>query len=145
MSLEYSIYPEENLIRMRCAGEFTFEELMAHTERVNADGQFRPGMNTLGDYRVAEFTGEVSSMSDYVAHTVKLSGIRGKCKWAVMVPDESFTDLITMFDLVAKQRGVGIETRGFASEEEALAWLKEGPDDAGGDLEGGLAEPRERG
>ena len=140
MSLEYSIYPEENLIRMRCAGEFTFEELIAHTERVNADAQFRPGMNTLGDYREARFTGEVSSMSAYVDHTVKLSGIRGKCKWAVLVRDESFKDLIAMFDLVAKKRGVGIETRAFKQEENALAWLMEKPADAGSALEGGVAE-----
>jgi hypothetical protein len=141
MSLEYSIYPEENLIRMRCAGEFTFDELIAHTERVNADEQFRPGMNTLGDYREARFTGEVSSMSDYVDHTVKLSGIRGKCKWAVMVRDESFKDLIAMFYLGAKKRGVGIETRAFRQEENALAWLRAEPDDAEGALEGGVAGP----
>jgi hypothetical protein len=56
---------------------------------------------------------------------VKLYGIRGKCKWAVMVRSESFGDLVHMFDLVAKKRGAEIETRGFQSEDEAMAWLKQ--------------------
>jgi hypothetical protein len=64
MSLDYRIYPEENLIRMRCVGDFTFEELIAHTERVNADARFRKGMNTLGDYSEASFVGQISTMSD---------------------------------------------------------------------------------
>ncbi|MEM7144859.1 MAG: hypothetical protein AAF591_06965 [Verrucomicrobiota bacterium] len=125
MSFEFKVYPEENLIRMRCEGAFTFEELIAHTERVNADPEFRPGMNTLGDYREASLAGEISGMSDYVDHTVKLGEVRGSCKWAVIVPDESFTDVIRMYDLVSRQRGVDIETRAFCEEDEALAWLKE--------------------
>jgi hypothetical protein len=56
---------------------------------------------------------------------VKLYGIRGKCKWAVMIPGKSFGDLIQMFDLVAKKRGAEIETRGFESENEAMVWLRE--------------------
>jgi hypothetical protein len=130
MPLEYSIDPDANMIRMRCVGDFTFEELVAHTERVNADDRFRPGMNTLGDYREARLVGDISQMHDYLEHSERLYEARGRCKWAIMVADESFKNLVMMFDLVAKQRGVGIETRAFKEESEAEEWLhqKESPD-----------------
>ena len=125
MPLEYSIDPSENLIRTRCYGDFTFAEVITHSERVNSDELFRPGMNTLSDFREARFVGNVAEMSQYVEHSVKLYEVRGRCKWAILVGDEDFIGLVGIFDLVAKQRGIGIETRGFWEERAALYWLRE--------------------
>ncbi|MFV1995238.1 MAG: hypothetical protein ACC661_07360, partial [Verrucomicrobiales bacterium] len=49
---------------------------------------------------------------------------RGSFKSAVILRDEAERELVTMFDLVAKQRNIGMDTRGFATAEEALAWLR---------------------
>ena len=136
MPLEYSIDPTENLIRTRCYGDFTFSEVITHSEKVNSDGLFRPGMDTLSDFREARFVGNVAEMSEYVEHSVKLYAYRGPCKWAILVGDEDFVGLVRLFDLVTKQRGIGIETRGFWEEEAALDWLRES-------VEGATDEGRE--
>ena len=126
MGFEYSIHPGENLIRMRCEGEFYAGDLFAHTERVNADPLFRPGMDTLGDYREAEFADDASAMADILRQTESLSKIRGKCRWAVIAPDSDFIRMVKLFAMVTKKRGAGIESRAFRTEEEAMAWILSG-------------------
>ena len=125
MSFEYTIYPEENLIRMKCSGDFTIPELMEHTLRVNQDPKFQPGMNTLGDYLDAHWVGEVQEMSDYLEHTEMLEKVRGKCRWAILLRTDGGRKLIEMYNLMVRERGIQIETRAFTSEQEALAWLSE--------------------
>ncbi len=120
---EFEISPDENLIRMHCVGEFTIEELIAHTVRVNEHPDFRPGMDTLGDYREAQWIGDPGAITEYVEHTASLEKIRGNCKWAVLTRDESDQRLIGLFDLVNKRRGIQIETRAFDTEKAAHEWL----------------------
>ncbi len=123
MAIDYTIDPEANLVRVTHRGEFTIAELIRHSLRVNEDPAFRPGMNTLTDLREAVLVDDVSEIRRYVEHSEELAKYRGACKWACLVPDEAALNLIWSFDLVTKNRGIPIRTRGFLEVADALAWL----------------------
>lgn len=125
MPIDYMIDEGARLIRVKQEGPFTIAELIEHSLRVNADPRFSPGMNTLSDLRKAVLADRVEAINDYVNHAAILQQVRGACKWACLVEDETALGLIKMFDLVAGDRGVSIRTRAFLSEEDALAWLTE--------------------
>jgi hypothetical protein len=123
MSFEYSLHPEENLIRIRCTGDFTIEGLIGWMEEMGTDPLITPGMNLFGDYREARWVGDVQEMGDYIDYNEKVQGERGAFKSAVVVGGEGEMELVRMFNMVSHQRGLGIETKGFLVEEEAMVWL----------------------
>jgi hypothetical protein len=123
MPIHYTIDEAENLIRVTHDGPFTIEEMIRHSQRVNADPRFVPGMNTLTDLREASLADRVEAIREYVAHSAELQKTRGPCRWACLVADEAARDLIDTFDLVARQRGVAIRTRAFRDLAEAEAWV----------------------
>ena len=126
MSFEYTVHPEENLIRMRWLGDFTIEALIEKMEVIALDPGFTPGMNTLGDYREARWVGDVHEMSDYIDYSEKVQTERGAFKSAVVVSSEDEMEVVRMFDLVSHQRGLPIETKGFKDEAAAMEWLGDG-------------------
>ncbi|MCB1061632.1 MAG: hypothetical protein KDN20_01775 [Verrucomicrobiae bacterium] len=125
MAIDYTIDPEANLIRVNQVGSFSIAEMIRHSLRVNEDPAFVPGMNTLTDLRKASLMDEVAAIRKYVDHSAELAEIRGACKWACLVADESALNLIWSFDLVMRERGIPIRTKAFLDEAEALAWLAE--------------------
>ncbi|MEM7148159.1 MAG: hypothetical protein AAF591_23865 [Verrucomicrobiota bacterium] len=126
MSCEYSIDPEANLIRLRWTGDFRIERLIEKMGEIAENEDAKPGMNILGDYREAPWVGEVGEMSDYVDYCESAREERGSYRSAVLLERAEDLDLVAMFDLVAKQRGLEIETKGFLDEESALEWLQGG-------------------
>ncbi|MFV1995817.1 MAG: hypothetical protein ACC661_10305 [Verrucomicrobiales bacterium] len=124
MNFEYSIDVEANLVRTRCTGAFTIDGLIEEMKKIAEDPLFRPGMNMLGDYSEGEWIGEVKGMTDFIDFSEEVKEARGSFKSAVILRDEAARELVTMFDLVARQRDIGMETRGFATAEEALEWLQ---------------------
>ena len=122
----YSIDIEARLVRVRCEGNFTIDEMIRHSLRVNEDPEFVPGMDTLSDLRNAHLIDEVTALRDYLEHTRELEAFRGPCRWACLVADESGRDLIWTFDLLLRERKSAIRTRGFLEEAEALEWLRQG-------------------
>jgi hypothetical protein len=62
-------------------------------------------------------------MGDYIDYNEKVQGERGAFKSAVVVGGEGEMELVRMFNMVSHQRGLGIETKGFLVEEEAMVWL----------------------
>ena len=127
MAIAYTIEPEANLIRVSYEGSFTIAEMITHSLRVNDDPLFVKGMNTLSDLREARLVDDVSAIRDYVEHAIDLKAVRGACRWACLVADEAGRDMIWSFDLVLRDRGGEIETKGFLDESEALAWLAKRP------------------
>jgi hypothetical protein len=123
MSFEYSVHPADNLIRVRWCGEFTMEELIKRMEEMAGDPLVKPGMNMLGDYREARWIGDVQEIGDYIDYNEKVEAERGEFKSAVMVACEDELEVVRIFDLVAHQRGLGIDTRGFLDESDAMGWL----------------------
>jgi hypothetical protein len=126
MSFEYSVHPEENLVRLRWTGEFTIEALIGRMNEMASEGALKAGMNVLGDYREADWIGVVGEMTDYLDYSESVNEARGVFKSAVLIGTEEDMELVTMFDRISHQRGLGIETKGFLGEEEALAWLGNG-------------------
>lgn len=120
----YSIDVEERLVRVQCDGNFTIDEMIRHSLRVNEDPDFVPGMDTLSDLRNAHLIDEVTALRDYLEHTKQLEQFRGACWWACLVADESARDLIWTFDLLLRERKSGIRTKGFFKENEAMEWLR---------------------
>lgn len=127
MPIEYEIDEGEGLVRTRCVGSFSIDDLIQHSIRVNGDPRFSPGMNTLIDFSKAELVDDVEAISRYVGHSKELAAFRGACRWACLVLDESEADLIWTFNLVVQSRGIPIKTRAFYDEKEALRWLAEAP------------------
>lgn len=124
MPFTYSIDVEERLVRVRCDGNFTIDEMIRHSLRVNEDPDFVPGMDTLSDLRNAHLIDEVTALRDYLEHTKQLEQFRGACWWACLVADDSGRDLIWTFDLLLRERNSTIRTKGFLEEEEAMEWLR---------------------
>ncbi|MCB1228898.1 MAG: hypothetical protein KDN19_01450 [Verrucomicrobiae bacterium] len=126
--IEYEIDPGEGLVKVRCSGSFTIDQMIRHSLRVNEDPRFKPGMDTLIDFRHADLADDVEALSRYVDHSSELAQFRGSSRWACLVADEFDSDLIWTFDLVVRSRGIDIKTKAFLDESAALAWLAEPKD-----------------
>lgn len=122
MPAEFSIHPEERLVRSLAWGTLTDKDLLAHQLRLIADRKFRPGMNQIFDFRDV-------SVSSVTFEGVKIFADRnpfGAGARRVFVVAESATVLHALLErLEAFLSGMGIQVRVQVDDiEEARRWLE---------------------
>jgi len=124
MEIQYTVEPENNLIRLKVRGEVTTDEFIRNARTLYNDPRFEKGMNTLVDVTGAEFTPsfrEVMMTKDFVK---AVEGARGFCKWAIYDAGLSDArDYYNLYKMIAND--VNIEARAFEDTAEAEKWVME--------------------
>lgn len=117
----YAFDRENGLIRLKVRGSVTLAEIVTHTERVNRDPRFRPGLNTLVDVSDAIIGGGYTDARRFSAYVRSIEELRGACKWAVVAPGDLNSGLARMAGALLD--GLQIQMCAFRGADEALAWL----------------------
>jgi len=119
--ITYNIDTEKNIIFTQIKGEINLINLLIHMNNVENDKKFKKGLNTLADLTGAFINIDFYELSQLKFHFKEKEKIRGNCKWAVLVNQQTVFNFISM---VLPQINLSkIKIKLFKSNKEALEWL----------------------
>jgi hypothetical protein len=123
MQLKYSIDTQENLLRLYAWGEMKVDGLIAVLNQARADPQFRPDMNSLGDYREAngewDFS-EIQKLRDYILRVEVPCEVR----WAAVLKPGSLAAAGHVLIVISEALGARIRMRMFDDPQRAMRWIR---------------------
>jgi hypothetical protein len=123
MELSYSIDTQENLLRLQAWGELSVDGLIDVLNRAQADPDFRPDMNSLGDYREAHGKwdySEIQRLRDYILRVEVPCEVR----WAGVLKPGSLAASGHVLILISEAVGARIKMRMFDDPQQALRWIR---------------------
>ena len=121
MPVTYVIDAEKKLIRTRCIGDVTFEEVIDHFRTLQQDPACPPRLDVLLDLSETSTLPE-SRQLETVSH--QIAGVRGRVQFdlcAVSAPREALFGMMRMFEVMAQP--YFRSTCVFRTTVEAEAWL----------------------
>jgi hypothetical protein len=119
--ITYNIDTEKNIIFTRIKGEINLINLLIHMTNVEHDKEFRKDLNTLVDLREAFISIKFDELSQLKFHFKEKEKIRGNCKWAVLVNQQTVFNFISM--ALPQINLSTIKIKLFKSKQEAFEWL----------------------
>ena len=121
MPVTYVIDAQERLIRTRCIGDVTFEEVIDHFQTLQQDPACPPRLDVLLDLSETSTLPE-SRQLETVSH--QIAGVRGRVQFdlcAVIAPREALFGMMRMFEVMAQAHFRS--TCVLRTAAEAEAWL----------------------
>ncbi len=124
MAMTYTIDEAAGLVRLRCWGILTNEEMLVCVERMHGDPARRPGMASLVDCRDIEEMRVTSAGMQAAAHIEQLLADPGQEPWAIAViaPQDDVFWLGRTYE--ALRAGSPAKVRVFRNTEDAEDWLQ---------------------
>jgi hypothetical protein len=124
MTMTYTIDQEAGLVRLRCSGILTNEEMLQCVERMHGDIARRPGMPSLVDCRDIEEMRVTPAGMQAAAHIEQLLADPGQEPWAIAViaPQDDVFWLGRTYE--ALRAGSPAKVRVFRNAEDAEDWLQ---------------------
>jgi len=123
MESSYSIDAQENLLRLHAWGEFTVDTLIGLLNQARADPGYRPGMNSLGDYREArgewDFS-EIQRLRDYILRVE----VPREVRWAAVLRPGSLAAAGHVLIVISEALEARIKMRMFDDPQQALRWIR---------------------
>ncbi len=119
--ITYNIDTEKNIIFTRIKGEINLINLLIHMTNVEHDKKFKKDLNTLVDLTEAFIRIKFDDLSQLEFHFKEKEKIRGNCKWAVFVNQQTVFNFISMF--LPQINLSRIKIKIFKNKQEALGWL----------------------
>jgi len=123
MALSYSIDAQEKLLRLQAWGEVTVDALIAVLNQARADPQFRPDMNSLGDYREAHGSwdfSEIQRLRDYILQVEVPCEVR----WGAVLKPGGLVAAGHLLIVISEALGARIRMRMFDDAQQALRWIR---------------------
>ncbi len=124
MIFDYRIDPAAGLIFTKFEGRFDVESLIKCLKKIYADPQFRKGMHSVNDLRLAILDWEYDDFERLRAFAESVEDIRGCCRWAIILTGGTTYVSARIAMVIGQAHGLGIEARLFESEEDALGWVR---------------------
>ena len=87
--ITYNIDTEKNIIFTRINGEINIINLLIHMTNVEHDKEFKKDLNTLVDLTEAFISIKLDDLSHLIFQLKEKEKVRGNCKWAVLVNQQS--------------------------------------------------------
>jgi hypothetical protein len=121
MPVTYEIDKKRGIIRTRCVGDVTFEEVLGHFRTLVSDPDCPERLDVLLDLSAQTIlpnSGQLRGVSQEIAK------VRDRVRFdacAIVAPSDALFGLIRMFEVFAE--GQFRATRVFRAVEEAEAWL----------------------
>jgi hypothetical protein len=123
MDLSYSIDAQEKLLRLQAWGKVTVDGLIDVLNRAQADPRYRPGMNSLADYREAHGEwdySEIQRLRDYILRVEVPCEVR----WAGVLKPGSLAAAGHVLIVISEALGARIRMRMFDDPQRALRWIR---------------------
>jgi len=123
MGVSYRIDPERRIIFSQYSGPIDAEAILANLRAANNDPLFEKGMDSLADFSDAQFTSmSVETIFAFFAAVQReIEEERGRCRWAVVVPDAANLGVVKLYQLMSDELQITMET--FSDAEAAMEWL----------------------
>jgi hypothetical protein len=123
MELSYSIDAQAKLLRLHAWGEVTVDGLIGLLNQARADPDYRPDMDSLGDYREArgewDFS-EIQRLRDYILRVEVPCEVR----WAAVLKPGSLAAAGHVLIVISEALGTRIRMQMFDDPQQALRWIR---------------------
>jgi hypothetical protein len=124
MPVSYTIEAKQHLIRTRCVGNVTLNDVAAHFRTLLQDPEVPESLDVLLDLSELTSLPETPQLEN-IAREVQKTRVKvnfGVC--AIVAPRDALFGMMRMFEVIA--RAYFREIRAFRAIEEAEAWLASG-------------------
>jgi hypothetical protein len=127
LPISHQVDPQRRRVYSTVEGRVQLSEMIAMTEAVVADPDFRPGFSILSDHRRIEMPATPQQMQGLLEQLHKLSSRLGAGRWAVVTLKAASYGMMQMLRTLVPYR-TGMEMEVFTTLEDAERWLDSAAD-----------------
>ncbi|MBK7142466.1 MAG: hypothetical protein IPH75_10335 [bacterium] len=127
MKSQFHVDLEQQIVFSAYSGSITVDDVIAKTEAMLADPNYRPGMGAVCDYSNATVEWSLAEVDRFRVFMSKITAKAGQSKWAIIFPKGKDTTTARIFVALHSAFVNGIEIQIFRDQHSALNWVKEKP------------------